>query len=209
MQSLDLSLYVVTDRGMLRGRSLEEAVKAAIAGGATAIQLREKEISTRQFVELGLRLRALTREAGVTFIINDRLDVALAVDADGVHVGQDDMPVALVRRLIGSERIVGASASGEEGALQAQADGADYLGCTVFATPTKTDTGPPLGLEGFRRLVERVSIPVVGIGGINAANAAAVMRCGPAGVAVVSAVMAAEDIEAAARTLRQIIDQTR
>lgn len=206
----DPSLYVVTDRPLARGRPLEAVVRAAIAGGATAVQLREKEASTRTFLELAQALRALTREAGVTFIVNDRIDVALAVDADGVHVGQDDMPAALARRLIGPDRILGVTAANEEQARRAQDDGADYIGCSaVFATATKRDAGVPLGLEGLRRLARAVRIPVVAIGGINAANAAGVMGCGVAGIAVVSAVVAAEDVEAAARELRRIVDGER
>ncbi|MEW6547253.1 MAG: thiamine phosphate synthase [Bacillota bacterium] len=202
----DLSLYLVTDRQLARGRPLEEVVRAAIAGGVTAIQLREKDVTTRDYVALAQALRAITREAGVIFIVNDRLDVALAADADGVHVGQDDMPAALARRLLGPDKILGVTAANEAQARQAQADGADYLGCNaVFATPTKTDTGPPLGLDGLRRLVASVSIPVVAIGGINADNASGVMACGVAGIAVVSAIMAAPDVTAAARELRAIV----
>jgi len=202
----DLSLYLVTDRQLARGRPLEEVVRAAIAGGVTAIQLREKDVTTRDYVALAQALRAITREAGGIFIVNDRLDVALAADADGVHVGQDDMPAALARRLLGPDKILGVTAANEAQARQAQADGADYLGCNaVFATPTKTDTGPPLGLDGLRRLVASVSIPVVAIGGINADNASGVMACGVAGIAVVSAIMAAPDVTAAARELRAIV----
>lgn len=209
-RAVDLSLYVVTDRGLARGRPLEEVVRAAIAGGATAVQLREKAATTREFVELARVLRRLTREAGVTFIVNDRIDVALAVDADGVHVGQDDMPAALARRLIGPDRILGVTAGTEAEARQAEADGADYLGCTaVFPTATKPDHREPLGLEGLRRLAQAVRIPVVAIGGIHAGNAADVMAQGVAGIAVVSAVMAADDVEAAARELRGVVDRSR
>lgn len=207
---LDLTLYVVTDRGLARGRPLTEVVAQAIAGGATAVQLREKAASTREMVELALALRRVTREAGVALIIDDRVDVALAVDADGVHVGQDDMPAALARRLIGPERILGVTAGTEEEARRAEADGADYLGCTaVFPTATKPDHREPLGLEGLERLVRAVRIPVVAIGGIHAANAADVVARGAAGVAVVSAVMAADDVRAAARQLREAVERAR
>lgn len=209
-RKFDPSLYVVTDRRLARGRPLERVVQAAIAGGATAIQIREKDVTTRKYVQLARSLRAVTREAGVTFIVNDRIDVALAVDADGVHIGQDDMPVDVARRLIGPDRILGVTVATEEQARRAQAEGADYLGCNaVFATQTKTDTGQPLGLEGLRALVRAVTIPFVAIGGINASNAADVMACGVAGIAVVSAVMAADDVEAAARELRAIVDRAR
>lgn len=207
---VDWTLYVVTDRPLARGRPLEQVVEAALRGGATVIQLREKEASTREFIALGQRLQELCRAYHVPLIINDRVDVALAIEADGVHVGQDDMPVALARRLLGPDKIVGATASTPEEAHQAEADGADYLGCNaVFYTPTKTDTGTPLGVEGFRRLVQAVKIPVVAIGGIKATNAAELIRAGAAGVAVVSAVMAADDPEAAARELCQVVRAAR
>jgi thiamine-phosphate pyrophosphorylase len=208
--AVDWSLYVVTDRPLARGRPLEQVVEAALRGGATVIQLREKEASTREFIALGRRLQELCRARQVPLIINDRLDVALVLEADGVHVGQDDMPVALARQLLGPDKIVGATASTSQEARQAETDGADYLGCNaVFYTPTKTDTGAPLGIEGFRLLVQTVSIPIVAIGGIKATNAAKLIQAGAAGVAVVSAVMAADDPEAAAREICQVVRAAR
>ena len=205
---MDWTLYVITDRRW--GRSHLEVARAAIEGGATAIQLRDKEATTRELIEAGLALRDLTREREVAFIINDRVDVALAVDADGVHVGQDDMPATLARKLVGPDKIVGVSASTIEEALQAEADGADYISASpVFATPTKPDAAPPTGLEGLRAIVEAVRIPVVAIGGINESNVEEVIRAGAAGVAVISAVVGAPDIAAAARRLRQRIEKTR
>ncbi|MBX5437164.1 MAG: thiamine phosphate synthase [Alicyclobacillaceae bacterium] len=198
-----LRLYVVTDERP-DGDSLLAAVQAAIAGGATAVQLRRKRDLGRRFVELGRAVRTLTREAGVLFVVNDRVDVAVLVDADGVHVGQDDIPCADARRLMG-DRIVGVSAETVEEALQAERDGADYLGVgSVYPTQSKPDAGFA-GLDGLREIVRRLHIPVVGIGGINLANAADVMRCGACGIAVVSAVMSAPDPGEAARRLRQLI----
>jgi thiamine-phosphate pyrophosphorylase len=208
--TVDWSLYVVTDRPLARERPLEQVVEAALRGGATVIQLREKEASTREFIALGRRLQQLCHARQVPLIINDRLDVALAIEADGVHVGQEDMPVALARRLLGPDKIVGATVSTPQEAHQAEADGADYLGCNaVFYTPTKTDTGTPLGIEGFRHLVQAVSLPVVAIGGIKATNAAELIQAGAAGVAVVSAVMVADDPETATRELCQVIRTAR
>jgi len=205
---MDWTLYVITDRRW--GRSHLEVARAAIEGGATAIQLRDKEATTRELIEAGLALRDLTREREVAFIINDRVDVALAVDADGVHVGQDDMPATLARKLVGPDKIVGVSASTIEEALQAEADGADYVSASpVFATPTKPDAPPPTGLEGLRAIVEAVHIPVVAIGGINEGNVEEVIRAGADGVAVISAVVGAPDIAAAARRLRQRIEAAR
>ncbi len=204
---MDLSLYLVTDRSLSRGRTLEEIVRAAIAGGVTTIQLREKEASTADFHALGLIVRDLTRAAGVTFIVNDRLDIALACSADGVHVGQDDMPAAVARRLIGPDRILGVTAADAEQARLAVEAGADYIGCNaVWATPTKTDTGAPLGTAGLRDLVADSEAPVVAIGGIKAANAPDVLATGVAGIAVVSAICSAENPEAAARELRRVVD---
>ncbi len=207
---LDLSVYVITDRRLAGDRSILDVVRAAIRGGATVIQLREKEATTREMVELGQALLQITREAGVPLIVNDRVDVALAIDADGVHVGQDDMPAAIARRLIGPDKILGVSAETVEEALAAQRDGADYLGVgDIYGTTTKPDAGPPIGLEGLRRIVEAVTIPCVGIGGITPENAAAVVKAGAAGVAVVSAVMAAPDPEEATRRLRDAVLQAR
>jgi len=202
---MDLSLYLVTDRPLSRGRPIEEIVAAAIAGGVTTVQLREKDASTAEFLNLAQRVRSITREAGVTFIVNDRLDIALASDADGIHVGQDDLPAYLARRFIGPDRILGVTAADAEQIAGAVAAGADYIGCNaVFATPTKTDTGTPLGIAGLVELVSSSPVPVVAIGGINATNAAEVLSTGVAGIAVVSAIVAADRPEAAARELKQI-----
>jgi thiamine-phosphate pyrophosphorylase len=207
---MDWSLYVITDPRLSRGKSHLEVMRAAIEGGATAIQLRDKEASTRELIEVGQALRELTRERGVAFIVNDRVDVALAVDADGVHVGQDDMPAMLARKLVGPDKIVGVSASTVEEALQAEADGADYVSASpVFSTPTKTDTPPPTGLEGLRAFVETLRVPVVAIGGINEGNVEEVIKAGAAGVAVISAVVAAPDIAEAAKRLRARIESAR
>jgi thiamine-phosphate pyrophosphorylase len=204
---MDLSLYLVTDRPLSRGRSLEEIVRAAIAGGASTVQLREKEASTAEFHALGRTVRKLTRAAGVTFIVNDRIDIALACEADGVHVGQDDMPAGTARRLIGPDRILGVTAADPAQARLAVEAGADYIGCNaVWATPTKTDTGTPLGTSGLKELVAGVEVPVVAIGGIKAANAPEVLAAGVAGIAIVSAICSADDPEAAARELRHIVD---
>ena len=204
-KTIDWRLYVVTDAGLARGRSHQEVIEAAILGGATIVQYRAKDVSTRQMVTEAQVLRELTRHAGVPFIVNDRVDVALAVDADGVHIGQDDMPVALARKLIG-DRLLGVSAHSHSEAVQAVQDGADYLGVgPVFATPTKPDAAPPIGIDGLTTIRRQISIPIVAIGGINQANAAEVIRTGVNGIAVVSAVVAAEDVAAAARQLIAIV----
>ncbi len=206
MRRVDLSIYIITDRSAGRARVHEEVATAAIAGGATVVQLREKTLATRQFLEVAVRTRDATRRAGLPLIINDRVDVALAVDADGVHVGPDDMPVGVARRLLGPDRIIGASAGTVAEAVEAERDGADYLGVgSVFATPSKADAGAPIGTRTVQAIVRAVRIPVVGIGGITPDNAAAVIDAGAAGVAVISAVANADDISAAVRHLVEVV----
>ncbi len=210
MRALDFSVYVITDRRLARGRSHEEIAAAAVAGGATVVQLRDKELTTRQLADAAARMLAVLRPAGVPLVINDRADVALAVDADGVHVGPDDLPVEVARRILGPSRLVGASAGTVEEAVQAERQGADYLGVgSVFETSSKSDAGPPIGVEGLRRIVQAVRLPVVAIGGITHANAAQVIRAGAAGVAVISAVVAASDIAAATRSLVEVVRAAR
>ncbi|MGB5931814.1 MAG: thiamine phosphate synthase [Anaerolineae bacterium] len=207
---MDCTLYVITDAKLSRGRSHLEVAQATIEGGASIIQFRDKQMSTRQLVETARKIKELTDEASIPLIINDRLDVALAVDADGVHVGQDDMPAALARQLIGPHKILGVSASTVEEALQAEREGADYVSASpVFTTPTKPDAPPPTGLEGLKAIVEAVNLPVIAIGGINEKNAAEVIEAGAQGIAVISAVISAPDIVAAARYLRETVEAAR
>jgi len=197
-----LRVLVVTDAGLASPRSVPEVVEAALDGGARAVQLRNKGDSARELLEVGRLLRALTRRWGALLFVNDRLDLALALEADGVHVGPEDLPVSAVRDCAPDGFLVGRSADQVEVARSAVADGADYLGCgTVYPTATKEDAGDVLGVAGLRRIVEAVRVPVVGIGGITAARAPAVADTGAAGVAVVGAVMAAGDPEAVVRAL--------
>ncbi len=196
-------LCVVTDARLSRGRGHVQVAEAALRGGATMIQLREKEASTRSLVTAGEQLRAMTRGAGVPLIVNDRIDVTLAVDADGAHVGQDDMPAALSRRLIGPGRLLGVSTTTLDEALCGEQDGADYLGVgPIFPTGSKADAAPPTGLDGLAAVAAQVRIPVIAIGGIRIENVEAVIEAGADGVAVISAVVSAADIESAARLLR-------
>ncbi|WP_069802976.1 thiamine phosphate synthase [Thermogemmatispora onikobensis] len=199
-----LALHVLTDRQWSRGRDMLTVVAAALAGGATIIQLRDKQATTHTLVEEGLALRELTRRHGALLIVNDRVDVALAVDADGAHVGQDDMPAALARKLLGPGRILGVSAGNLEEAAQAVAGGADYLGVgPIYATRGKADAGPATGPELLRAISARYRVPLVAIGGITAANTPEVIAAGACGVAVITAVVAAEDITAAARAIAE------
>lgn len=203
----DLRVYVLTDAQLSRGRSHLDVIAAAIRGGATMVQYREKSASTRVMIEEARQLQDLCRAHDVPFIVNDRVDVALAVDADGVHVGQDDMPAALARKIIGADKILGVSAETPAQALQAIADGADYLGVgTVFVTGTKPDAGKPIGLEGVGAIARLSKIPIVGIGGINLSNAGDVIGAGAQGVSVISAIVSAVDVQASTRELRAIVD---
>ncbi len=205
MRREDLRLYLVTDEGLSFGRPLEDVVREAIEGGVTMVQLREKEASTRDFVELALRLKPLCHKAGVPLIINDRIDVALAVDADGVHIGQSDMPYEVARRLLGPEKIVGLSVENFEDLEVANGLDVDYVGISpVYGTPTKTDTSEPFGLDGLRRAVGLSAHPTVAIGGMNVATIGDVMRAGTDGVAVVSAICSAPSPRKAAQELLKI-----
>lgn len=206
----DWALYVITDHHAAAGRPLLDLVRAALRGGATVVQLRMKHGSTRKMLALGQALHEVTRAAGVPLIVNDRLDVALALDAEGVHLGQEDLPAHLARRLIGPDRLLGVSVETVEQAEQARRDGADYLGVgDLFGTPSKPDAGPPIGLEALRAIARAVPLPSVGIGGVTPENAGAVIDAGAAGVAVISAVIGAADPEQAARDLRAIVEQRR
>ena len=206
LQNIDYSLYLVTDRGLARGRTNLEIVSAAVDGGTSVVQLREKDCSTRDFIEQALAIKEFLKDRAVPLIINDRVDVAQAVKADGVHLGQTDMPLETAKRILGDSMIIGISAESLPDAIAAEQGGADYLGVSpIYATPTKTDTAPPLGLEGLRKIRKAVRLPLVGIGGLNPDNAAEVIRNGADGVAVVSAIVAADDPQAAANALKQII----
>jgi thiamine-phosphate pyrophosphorylase len=209
-EPIDYSLYLVTDRGLSRGRPTPEIVRAAVRGGVTCVQLREKTCSTREFIAEALAVRDFLKWRGVPLIINDRVDVALAVGADGVHLGQGDLPLAEARAILGESKLIGISAESLRDAVAAENAGADYLGVSpIFATPTKTDTAAPLGLEGLRAIRRQVKLPLVAIGGLNAGNAAAVIGGGADGVAVVSAIVAADDPGLAARELARRIAQAR
>jgi len=197
-----LRLYLVTDRQLSLGRDIAWIVEEAVCGGVTMVQLREKEIDTREFIQLGLRLKELLQPAGVPLIINDRVDVALAVDADGVHIGQSDMPYETARRLLGPNKIIGLSAENLDQVKEANALDIDYIAVSpVYSTATKTDTAPPFGLEGLREAVKITRHPSVAIGGMNGATAPAVLDTGVDGIAVVSAICSAGDPRAAAASL--------
>ncbi len=198
-KSFDLSLYLVTDPAMTASKGLPATVAEAVEGGATLVQLRDKDGSTRTLIDAANALMNLLKPLGVKLIINDRVDVAMAIGADGVHLGQDDMPVTMARRLLGPEAIIGVSISELAHVPTADPDIVDYAGIGhVFPTRTKAKLGPALGIDGFRALRERVAMPVVAIGGIDPDTAGPVMAAGADGVAIVSGIVAAPDPKAAA-----------
>ena len=195
-----LRLCLVTDRRLAGARPLAEVVAAAVRGGATMVQLRDKDATTRAFLEEARALKAMLGPMGVKFLVNDRLDIALAVDADGLHVGQDDLPADEARRLLGPDKIIGLSITDPEQAFRADLEAADYLGVgPVYAQQTKCDASAPLGVEGFRRARRLTPKPMLAIGGLTPENSAPLLVAGADGVAVVSAIVAASDPESAAR----------
>jgi len=207
----DLSLYLVLGRADCAGRPLVDVVAAAVAGGVTLVQLRDKEADSALLADLARALLTVLRPAGVPLIVNDDLEAALASGAEGLHVGQQDTAARDARRRLGPDRILGLSISNDEEADAVDPTLIDYLGLSpTFATPTKTDAAPALGLAGTARLCRRwPAIPCCAIGGIKAANAAAVMATGVDGLAVVSAIAAAPDPRAAAAALRQAMLRAR
>ena len=200
-----LKLYLVTDRPLSLGRDIEYIVREAVEGGATIVQLREKECPTGEFVALARRLKTLLAPLGIPLIINDRVDVALAADADGVHIGQSDMPYEDARRLLGYDKIIGLSVESFEDLERANALDVDYIGISpVYGTPTKTDTAQPFGIEGLRKAVELSAHPTVAIGGMNQQTVAEVMATGCDGVAVVSAICSAPSPRQATQELLKL-----
>ena len=198
---IDYSLYLCTDRRLMTSPTIEASAESALRGGTTVIQLREKDCSSREFYELGLRVKKITERYNAPLIINDRVDIALAVGAAGVHVGQGDLPCKVVREIVGPDMIVGVSAATLEEAVQAEEDGADYLGVgAMYATATKTDTRP-VSMEELLKIRAAVKIPIVVIGGINKQTLGNFKGTGVNGLAVVSAIVAQPDPEAAAREL--------
>ncbi len=206
----DFSLYLVTDRALSMDRTTLEIIEAALRGGITCVQLREKTCPTREFIEEALKIKEVLGKHQIPLIINDRVDVAQAVEADGVHLGQNDMPLKMAKDIVKDTMIIGISAESIQDAMDAEIGGADYVGASpIFATPTKTDTAPALGLEGLREMRRAVNIPIVGIGGINRGNAEAMIHHGADGIAVVSAIVSAEDPERAAGELKEAIMRSR
>lgn len=198
-------LYLVTDDQQDLS-TLEHVVEQSVAGGVTMVQVREKHGDVRAFIERAQRVKAILSGTGVTLIINDRVDVALAVDADGLHLGQSDMPAEIARRLIGEDKILGLSIENEQQLKEAEHLPIDYIGLSaIFATPTKTNTKKHWGVEGLKSALETTKLPIVGIGGINESNIPELMATGVHGLALVSAICQADDPKAAAQHLLSLM----
>lgn len=203
-EDIDYSVYLVTDRRNKTDEEFLNIIEEAIKGGTTIVQLREKTASTKEFYELALRVKEITSRYDVPLLINDRIDIALAVDSEGVHIGQDDMPADIAREIIGDDKILGVSASTVDEAKKAEMDSADYIGSgAVFPTATKDDADS-VSKEELKEIVDSIDIPVVAIGGITVKNANTLKGSGIAGFSVVSAIMSAEDPKEASRKLKEI-----
>jgi thiamine-phosphate pyrophosphorylase len=201
-------VYLVTDRKLCLGRPLEEVILQALQGGAAYVQLREKEISTREFIDEAITIKKMLNSYQVPLIINDRIDVALASCADGVHLGQEDMPYEIARRLLGPKAIIGLSVETWPDVEEAQSLDLAYIGVSpIFATPTKTDTKEPWGLDGLKRISSYCRHPLVAIGGINDQNAESVVAAGAGCLAVVSAICSSDDPRAATERIKEVIDR--
>jgi thiamine-phosphate pyrophosphorylase len=199
--------HVLTDTDLQNCFSHKELAELAISGGADTIQFRQKTGETIQMIRIAEQIQALCKKAGVSFIINDRVDVAIASHADGVHLGQDDFPIPLARKLLGEAAIIGGSAGNEEEARKCFLEGADYIGFgPVYPTSSKEDAGPASGLDLLRQVVEKIPLPIIAIGGINKDNTLLVRETGAYGIAVISAVCCEKDPEEATRCLRRLLE---
>jgi len=203
---MDLSLYLVTDRTLAKGRNIDFIVKEAVKGGVTMVQLREKEAFTLEFLQLAQLLKKILQQYNVPLIINDRLDIVLASNADGLHIGQNDMPYNIARQLLGKDKIIGISVENINDVFESNKLDVNYIAISpVFSTSTKTDTKQPFGIEGVKTVSSISKHPTVAIGGINISNAGKIIEAGANGIAVVSALMSAENPLTSAKELKNII----
>lgn len=204
--AIDYSLYLVTDRELTLNRDLLFVIEEAILGGVTVVQLREKNSSSREFYDIAVKVALLTKKYMIPLIINDRLDIALAVKAEGLHIGQSDLPYSIARQILGKDAIIGLSVESVQDAIDAEGLDVDYLGISpVFSTNTKTDTAKPLGIEGIREIKRISSHKLVAIGGMNLSNAHEIMKAGADGLAVVSAICSAESPRKASDEMQKAI----
>ncbi|MHB8033742.1 thiamine phosphate synthase [Clostridium botulinum] len=199
---INYELYLITDRRFLKGRQLKKVVEDAILGGITIVQVREKDVSTREFYNVAKEVKEVTDYYRVPIIINDRLDIAQAIDANGVHLGQKDMHLNIAREILGKDKIIGISVGNVKEALEAQNNGVDYLGIgTIFPTGSKKDVDAIIGIDGLSKIKDSISIPSVAIGGIDKTNFKDVLKTGIEGISVISAILDEDDIKLAANNL--------
>lgn len=203
-RDVNYKLYLVTDRYLLNNRDLCTAVEEAIHGGVTLVQIREKDITTLEFYQVAVNIKKVTDKYNIPLIINDRMDIALAVKAAGLHVGQNDMPCSIARELLGKDKILGVSATTLEEAIKAEKDGADYIGVGAMFPTSSKDDAKAVSIEVLKKIKEKVSIPVVAIGGINEKNVSLLKDTNIDGIAVISAILGKEDIRASAEALKDI-----
>lgn len=207
---MDLSLYVIVDRGMIKGRSPIQVAREAITGGATALQLREKKMEGRDLYTFASSLKKIAKKRRALFIVDDRVDIAKACDADGVHLGNKDLPIKIARKILGKKKIIGATVRNLSQALKAQKEGADYLSLgPIFPTRTKQGLPPPRGLKAITRIKKKIKIPLIAIGGINRNNVTSVIKAGADGVAIASAVVEAKNIRKATKELLKQIKKAK
>jgi thiamine-phosphate pyrophosphorylase len=207
---MNFDLYVITDEGIAGGRSHAGIAQQAVLGGADIIQLRDKSLSCRELAVVGREIAGITRKAGAVFLVNDRVDVAVACGADGVHLGQDDMRVSTARQLGPPGFIIGVSVGTVKEAVAAEREGADYVALSpVFSTASKENAGPGYGLDRLREIRRAVSLPIIAIGGINLQNVQDVIAAGADGIAVISSVVASPDITGAARELKGLVRESK
>ncbi len=202
--TIDYGLYLVTDRNLTLGRDLLHVIEEAIIGGVSMVQLREKKCSSREFYNIAVKVAQLTKKYNIPLLINDRLDIALAVNAQGLHIGQSDLPYSIARKILGKDAIIGLSVESVQDAIDAEGLDVDYLGISpVFSTNTKTDIAQPLGLEGIKEIKRLSSHKLVAIGGINLQNTNDIIKAGADGIAVVSAICSADSPRKASEELRR------
>jgi thiamine-phosphate pyrophosphorylase len=210
IKKISWKLCLVADAGVMGERDICSAISESVEEGVTLVQLRAKTLKTREFLETSLKVAEILKVKNIPLIINDRIDIALSCEADGVHLGQHDLPLSIARKILGRNKLIGVSVNTAKEAEEALKKGADYLGVgPIFFTQTKKDLRPLLGLEGFQDIRKKVNIPILAIGGINAENAKQLIEAGADGIAVVTAILAAEDIRQATKELIEAIEQAR
>lgn len=210
MGKVDFRLYVITDRRKTRGRPLEEVIQNAIDGGAAAFQLREKDIPSRDLLTLALKLRSVTRDSGCSLFINERADIVQAVDADGLHLPKNGLPVEVARKIVGEERLIGVSTHSLEEARKAEQGGADFITFgPLFYTPSKARYGPPVGLKSLEEISKKISIPVFGLGGIKSGMIKDILNAGAFGISLISSVISAGDVKKATEELLQEVNSAK